>query len=233
MPVPYFYTTTIQNDVLTLDEETSRHIVQVLRMEKADHIRLTDGHGHSADAEITTAHKKHCVVAIQSREFSPQPTNQVSIAISLIKNTSRFEWFLEKATELGTTEIIPLLCTRTESEKFKLERFTGICKSAMLQSQQTWLPRLQEPVAFMELINNCDHHQRFIAHCADDDKEHLAAAYDAMLDSHLILIGPEGDFTPEEIMAAKNAGFVPVSLGNTRLRTETAGIFAAAVCNSF
>jgi 16S rRNA (uracil1498-N3)-methyltransferase len=103
----------------------------------------------------------------------------------------------------------------------------------MLQSQQTWLPRLHEPVEFSKLLREAHHHQRFIAHCADDDKQNLSGAYDPMLDSHIILIGPEGDFTPAEIITAKSSGFVPVTLGATRLRSETAGIFAAAIGSSF
>lgn len=229
---PFFFTANLSSEIITLDEETSKHIVQVLRMEQGEQIRLTDGMGNSGIAEVTDAHKKRCTVRLVNNEFQPPTSRQLTIAISLIKNSARFEWFLEKATELGTAEIIPLICERTSSEKFRMDRYRGICRSAMLQSMQTWMPVLHEPVRFADLIAAAGHHQRFIAHCEEDEKHQLSSAYDPMLDSHIILIGPEGDFTMREIIDARNNGFMPVSLGSTRLRSETAGIYAAVVGNS-
>lgn len=232
MSLPYFFLENFDPFAkeLALEEETSRHIVQVLRMKEGERLMLTDGRGHSIEGEIISAHKKHSSVNIISSRIIPRSAPQLTIAISLIKNVNRFEWFLEKATELGTAEIIPLICERTESEKFRYDRLTGICKSAMLQSLQTWLPLLHEPRNFLEVAMEARQQQKMIAHCADDAKRNLSSVFNPSLDSHIILIGPEGDFSENEIRSSINLKFEAVSLGNTRLRTETAGIFAAAVC---
>ena len=214
-----------------IDEDTSRHIIQVLRMQEGEKIKLTDGKGHTVQGDIISAHKKHAAVQITSFEIAAKRTTQLTIAISLVKNASRFEWFLEKATELGTSEVIPLICERTERQKFRHDRMMGICRSAMLQSMQAWLPELHEPVHFNDVVKNAKHQQKMIAHCMKDAKVEFASLYNPSLDTHVILIGPEGDFTEKEIAAAKECSFVPVSLGSTRLRTETAGLFAAAWAN--
>ena len=143
------------------------------------------------------------------------------------KNVSRFEWFLEKATEIGVGEIIPLICERTEKEKFRQDRLQQILISAMLQSQQCHMPLLQEPLAFNKAVN-LNFEQKFIAHCTDEKKAPLSTQSKRSTSS-LILIGPEGDFTNIEIELALNKKFVPVSLGENRLRTETAGIVAATL----
>lgn len=229
MSLPYFFAEYISESETALEEETSKHIVQVLRMKPGEHLRLTDGKGNAAEGEITDAHKKHCIVKIINKEFIPKPSRQLTIAISLIKNMSRFEWFIEKATELGVAEIIPMICERTEKQKFRHGRFLNICTSAMLQSMQTWRPQLHEPVNFKDVVNDSKHQQKIIAHCLDDDKRMLNKVFDASLSSHIILIGPEGDFSVNEINLAREHGFIPVSLGGTRLRTETAGIYASVV----
>lgn len=232
MSLHCFFVEHISGNELTLDDETSRHIVQVLRMDKGERLLLTNGKGISAEGEIIDPHKKHCTVTIVQQNFTPPSSLQLTIAISLIKNTSRFEWFLEKATELGTTEIIPLICERTIREKFRHDRLLGICKSAMLQSLQSWLPVLHEPRNFSEIISGATHQQKMIAYCIEEDKRELASAFQSSLQSHIILIGPEGDFSENEITNAKRHGFIPVSLGRTRLRTETAGIYAAVICRA-
>lgn len=232
MALPYFFTSAITAEELTLDEDNSRHIVQVLRMDTAEHILLTDGKGTSAEAEIILANKKHCTVHVINRVYHPRPARQLTIAISLIKNVSRFEWFLEKATELGTASIIPLICERTEKQKFRIDRFSNICKSAMLQSMQYWLPDLHEAQSFDDVIKQAAQQQKLIAHCVEDEKQELLLYAADSSFSRIILIGPEGDFTTDEIEAAKGSGFKPVSLGHTRLRTETAGMYAAVVLNS-
>jgi 16S rRNA (uracil1498-N3)-methyltransferase len=232
MSLPYFFIDYIgpHSTELVLDEETSKHIVQVLRMQKGKKIRLTDGKGRAVETEIVDAHKKHCLVHVISSEFFPRESPQLTIAISLIKNVSRFEWFLEKATELGTAEIVPLICERTERLRIRQERLVSICKSAMLQSMQTWMPSLHEARPYMDVIKNAAQHQKMIAHCAGGEKRDLSSVFDPSGNSHIILIGPEGDFSDAEIAKAMQLGFDPVSLGNTRLRTETAGIVAAAGC---
>jgi 16S rRNA (uracil1498-N3)-methyltransferase len=152
---------------------------------------------------------------------------RIAIGISLVKNTSRFEWFLEKATEIGVAEIIPLQCARTVKEKFRFDRMEQILTSAMLQSQQCWKPMLHPPTAFDKALElSFDH--KMIAHCVEEEKQQLSSLVHDVR-SKLILIGPEGDFTSTEIANALQHGFTPVSLGHTRLRTETAGLVAAAL----
>ena len=230
MSVPYFFIEELNAAVhqLDLDEDTSRHIIQVLRMQEGEQLRLTDGKGNIANCMIVSPHKKHATISITSLESTPQDAPKLCIAISLVKNASRFEWFLEKATELGAAEIIPLLCERTERQKFRHDRMVGICRSAMLQSLQTWLPLLHEPVSFNDVVSNARQQQKMIAHCVKEAKVEFSSLYNPSLGSHVILIGPEGDFSENEIARARENNFIPVSLGSTRLRTETAGIFAAA-----
>jgi len=236
MHLPFFYIAAfdrIQKEII-LDEETSKHIVQVLRMKTGESLNLTDGKGNLLTTEIIDDHKKHCLVEVKSQIQIPKSKRNISIAISLLKNANRFEWFLEKATEIGITEIIPLICERTEKEKFRQERMQGILISAMLQSQQCWLPVLQEPVAYVRILEDFKalqklYDQKFIAHCVDEEKANLADLVNESLNSQIILIGPEGDFTKEEIDLALQLHFTPVSMGNTRLRTETAGVVAASL----
>jgi len=232
MQLPFFYTSdyVISQKEIVLDEDTSRHVVQVLRMKEGEKLNLTDGRGNLIIAGIIDAHKKHCSVNIQHSEFNAQHLKRITIAISLLKNTSRFEWFLEKATEIGVSEIIPLICERTEKQKFRYDRMKGICVSAMLQSQQTWLPILHEPVQFDNLeIWKCNDGTNLIAHCIDDNKQILSHLQITKSSNQLIAIGPEGDFTKNEIEFALQNDFIPVSLGETRLRTETAGIVASTL----
>ena len=245
MALPFFYIDTIQNDSLSiiLNEENSKHIVQVLRMQNGEHLQLTDGKGNLFTAQIIDNNKKKCSVEIIKTINNPPSANNIIIAISLIKNHSRFEWFLEKATEIGVTEIIPLICTRTEKQHFRQERMKGILISAMLQSQQTWLPHLHESVKYEKYIENLKENtgQKFIAHCEESKLKHnlstIQASKPVRTDVNggghtTILIGPEGDFTNIEIETALTNNFIPVALGNTRLRTETAGIVAATLlCN--
>lgn len=229
MALPYFYepSVSVASKNFTLSEETSKHCVQVLRMKEDDQLQLTDGRGNLFTAFITNADKKKCEVAIHSSNFTPHPTKKVCIAISLLKNASRFEWFLEKATELGIGEIMPLLCQRTERQHFRFDRMNAILVSAMLQSQQTWLPVLHEPVKFENVINVSTYHQKLIAHCEEGSKQCIKELQ--LSQSIQMLIGPEGDFSHEEIEKALNKNYIPVSLGNTRLRTETAGISASVL----
>ena len=169
------------------------------------------------------------------KRFQDESTRRVSIAISLLKNANRFEWFLEKATEIGVSEIIPLICERTEKEKFRFDRMQGIVISAMLQSQQVWLPLLHEPVIFENVeiwipktigSGNCTN---YIAHCMEGNKSMISHSHISTSSHSLICIGPEGDFTAQEIDLALQHNFTPVTLGETRLRTETAGLVAATL----
>lgn len=234
MSLSYFYIEQADPsaDEIKLDEDTSYHIVQVLRMKPGELLQLTDGKGNLLTGSIIDYHKKQCRIRIGEKRYLVAGTRKVGIAISLIKNASRFEWFLEKATEIGVSEIIPLLCERTVREKFRFDRMKGICISAMLQSQQTWLPLLHEPVSFDQLFRQEEigsYQQKFIAHCGDGDKQSLAVLPDRSPVSEIILVGPEGDFSPKEIELAAQMNFTAVTLGETRLRTETAGVVAATL----
>lgn len=219
----------VHDKQVILNEETSRHIIQVLRMQEGAHIQLTNGNGHLLEAEITEAHKKRTIVKILKEETIPATSKRITMAISPIKNASRFEWFLEKATEIGVNEIIPLICQRTEKEKLRTSRLQQILVSAMLQSRQVWLPDLHEPTTFSQLMEKAVYEKKYIAHCEDALKSNLANESLSNSDSVLMLIGPEGDFTLAEIKQAIDKGFIPVTLGDNRLRTETAGVVAVTL----
>lgn len=228
MALPHFFVESIAAASVQLDEDTSKHIIGVLRMQKGEEVLLTNGRGQKARAQIVDDNRKRCVVRVQTAETEEERTPGVSVAISITKNASRFEWFLEKATEIGVNEIIPLICARTEKEKFRYDRMKGILVSALLQSQQAWLPVLHEPTAFEDTVKKATAEKKFIAHCLPEQKDQLATVLRPSASS-LILIGPEGDFTQQEIDLALQHGFRAVALSETRLRTETAGLVAATL----
>jgi len=233
MQLPYFYQKNldITNSQLVLNEETSKHCVQVLRMNEGEKLQLTNGIGNVYIAEIVAAHKKNCIVKkIDSTTHLPN-AKKISIAISILKNASRFEWFLEKATEIGVAEIIPIISTRTERQHFRFDRMNAVLIAAMLQSQQTFLPKLYEPMAYNDIFQFSNFETKLIAHCEDDKKTDLKNV--GLSNSTQILIGPEGDFTTAEIDLALKNNYQPVTLGNTRLRTETAGIVAATLLMNY
>ena len=232
MSIPYFYQEGVNGlGASILNEETSKHCIQVLRMKTGEALHLTDGKGGLLKAVIVTEHKRNCEVNILESTFQEHKGRKVSIAISLLKNTNRLEWFLEKATEMGITEIIPLLCQRTEKQQFRFDRMNQILISAMLQSQQTWLPELHQPTKIEEVITRVASSQKLIAHCEETSKQSIPQL--SIADDVQILIGPEGDFTTAEIDLALQKGYLPISLGQTRLRTETAGVVAAALLVNF
>jgi len=227
MALPYFYEPEITEGttVFTLSEETSKHCVKVLRMQTGEQLNLTDGNGNIYTAAILSPDKKNTEVNILASTQSEKPSRKISIGISLLKNTGRFEWFLEKATEIGVSEIIPLICERTERQHFRYDRMNNVLIAAMLQSQQTWLPRLHEPRPIEEVMVSAA--QKFIAHCEPYEKQTLNDV--SLTGNVLMLIGPEGDFSPGEIEMSVKNHFRPVSLGQNRLRTETAGVVAATL----
>lgn len=214
--------------MLELPEDSARHVVQVLRMQAGEQLKLCDGQGRLASASIISAGKKQCTVAIQTVTQVDPPAKKISIAISPVKNSSRFEWFLEKATEIGVQEIIPMICQRTEKQHLRIDRLQNILISAMLQSQQAWLPELSEPRPLSTVLQSHEGYRKLMAHCVDDDHRVQLASLGSEART-LILIGPEGDFTLDEINSALEAGFKPVMLGETRLRTETAGVVAVSL----
>lgn len=213
----------------TLPQEESAHCIRVLRKKEGDTIYIADGKGHFFDAEIIEAHQKHCVVNIINTIDEPKPwSNNLHIAFAPTKNMDRVEWFAEKATEIGIDRFSPLLCRYSERKEIKLPRIEKILISAMKQSQKSFVPQLDEMTAFADFIRQPFDGQKFIAHCYPQEKKLLKDAY-----THggnvLILIGPEGDFSEKEVQLALDNGFEPISLGNSRLRTETAALVA---CNT-
>lgn len=199
-------------------------------MTEGERMHLTDGCGHLLTAVIANPHKKHCEVNIEHVQFFQPTSPQITIAIALLKNAGRYEWFLEKATEIGVHVIVPIISERTEKIKIKTERLQSILVSALLQSRQVWLPRFPEPIKFTEFLESREWQQppqKFIAHCLEHERVSLKT--EAIKENAIILIGPEGDFTTSEIGAALEAGYKAVTLGDTRLRTETAGIVAATL----
>ena len=228
MQLPIFFQEEITGSpAFSLNEEASKHISQVLRMKAGDLIELTNGKGQLLTAEIVQSHKRSTKIKVISRLNIQPSAPAITIAISLLKNTSRFEWFIEKATEIGISEIIPLICTRTEKQKFRQDRLRNILISAMLQSRQCWLPILSDAMKFNEVVSLSSYQNKFIAHCDEGDKNALGDQSFSSLS--VILIGPEGDFTKEEVTAAIQNNFIPVSLGETRLRSETAAVVAATL----
>ena len=190
---------------------------------------IHNGNGQLLTATLITADKKSADVKIISMDRLPDTKPNISIASSLIKNANRFEWFLEKATEIGVKEIIPLISGRTEKQHFRLDRMKKIIVSAMLQSQQTWLPLLNEPVKYADFVNGFLCENKFIAHCEEQDQKRPLRDEKYLPGDGIILIGPEGDFTKPEIDLALQNNYMAVSLGETRLRTETAAIVAAVL----
>jgi len=225
-----FYTPELSGNTYTLDETESKHCVRVLRLEKGDEITLVDGRGGFFSAEISDPNPKRCVVNVTKSELNFGQRNfQVHLAIAPTKNMDRIEWFLEKATEIGVSRVTPLLCRHSERKEIKHDRLEKVMISAMKQSLKAYLPQLDELTKFNEFVHQPFEGQKFIAHCEEQHRELLKNAL-IPNKSYLILIGPEGDFSPEEIEMAIAAGFVPVSLGDSRLRTETAGVVA---CHTF
>ena len=214
---------------IQLDENESNHCVKVLRLRNGDNITMIDGVGGLFQAQITDAHHKKCRVEIKESTFVPKPEPFIHIAIAPTKNIERFEWFVEKSIEIGVGMITPLLCEKSERKSVNHERIEKIVVSAMKQSLNLHKTTLNELTKFSDVIKNMKLAQNFIAHCENTEKQSLKLSCKPQTDT-LILIGPEGDFSAKEIALATNSGFSPVTLGDTRLRTETAGIVA---CHSF
>ena len=226
-----FYVPNISGAEVILDETESRHAVKVLRLSTGDSVQLIDGKGNFYEAEISNAHPKKCKLSILKtiHEFGKRYF-QIHIAIAPTKNIERFEWFLEKCTEIGIDEITPILCDHSERKAIKPERLEKILVSAIKQSLKAYLPKLNELTSFKDFIPGSTTKNKYIAHCYDGNKIHLTNE-NLKNEDVLILIGPEGDFSLEEVEFAKNHGFKEITLGTSRLRTETAGIVACHIIN--
>ncbi|KQB39730.1 16S rRNA (uracil(1498)-N(3))-methyltransferase [Flavobacterium aquidurense] len=207
------------------DKEESRHIIKVLRKKDSDILHVTNGFGLLFETEITLASDNKCTVQVLSIKKSPEPKFHLHLAVAPTKMNDRFEWFLEKATEIGIQEITPIICDRSERKVINLERFEKIILSAMKQSNETYLPKLNEAISFKEFIKQKNKGLQLIAHCEETDKKSLKDILKPN-ESVTMLIGPEGDFSEKEIALAIENNYQPVMLGNTRLRTETAAIVA-------
>ena len=210
-----------------LNPEESKHAIRVLRLREGDEILVGDGRGVQYTTEISQISKQDVQVNILEKKSFPMLPHRVTVAISPTKNLSRFEWFLEKATELGVSEIVPLISQRTERAKIKEERSEKIILNASKQSQRAYVPLLRPTRTFEELLKS-ESDGGLIAHCIND-KKRMAIEVNSERSKSLILIGPEGDFTPEEVELAEKEGFKGVLLNKNRLRTETAGILAVAM----
>lgn len=220
-----FYTPDIQS-VHELPEEEAAHALRVLRLQAGDEIMLTDGVGHFYHARISLAAHKRCLVDILEVEpQAPLWSGHLHIAMAPTKNMDRTEWFAEKATEIGIDEITCLNCRFSERKEVKPARLEKILVSAMKQSQKSVLPKLNGMTDFRHFVEKPFEGRKFIAHCEEEEKPLIKDIYKSG-ENALVLIGPEGDFSPEEIALAKANGFEAISLGNSRLRTETAALVA-------
>ncbi len=212
----------------TFSREESKHITKVLRKKEGDTLHITNGLGLLCKGFITFSNLNKCIIELDSKEFHPAKEHKLHMAVAPTKMNDRYEWFLEKATEIGIDEITPILCDHSERKSIKSERFERILQSAMKQSLQYHLPKLNPMVSFSEFIAQNRKGQLLIAHCEESNKKSIQEILKPK-NNITFLIGPEGDFSPTEIEKALKKGYLPVSLGNNRLRTETAAIVSCSI----
>lgn len=223
-----FYATQINNTEITLDENDSRHAVKSLRLSYGEPLEIVDGRGNVFSTEIISAHHKKCICKIIDVTQEDSLPYSLHMAVAPTKNIDRFEWFLEKATELGISEITPILCSNSERRSIKPERLERIMISAMKQSLKATKPILNPLTTISEFISQEKEGVKLMAHCEKGEKTILSKIENTHK-AFTILIGPEGDFTPSEILDASEGGFKAISLGSSRLRTETAALFSVAI----
>lgn len=225
-----FFRDNISGSTIEFDKDQSRHCIKVLRLHKGSIIHITDGKGNLAEAVITDDSSQHCLAEIRHRENKESDRDfNLCLAIAPTKNHDRFEWFVEKATEIGVSEIVPLICEHSERKTVKHERLHNIAIAALKQSHHVFLPQISEPVMFGDFIKSQNSEQKFIC-TLELSKGHLKDMYKPYSDV-IVLVGPEGDFTLDELKSSEQNGFTAVSLGTSRLRTETAGIVACSIIN--
>ncbi len=225
-----FYAPDIQT-TLTLPESDSQHAVKVLRLREGDTLDVIDGRGNRYSCRLVAAHPKHAAVEIVATEHVALYWEQhITVGVAPTKHLDRMEWMVEKLTEIGVNSIVPLLCDRSERKEIKVERLQKIAVAAMKQSLKAFLPKISPMTPIEAFLTECSANQRFIAYCDPAIPRHeLVAKYRSRTDT-AIIIGPEGDFSPREIEYALAGGWQPVTLGDNRLRTETAAIVA---CDTF
>lgn len=226
-----FYAPNIEGKYFTLNKEESKHIIKVLRKTEGEIIHFTNGKGLFFETQIISAIPSACEVEIlKSFEGDDRRNYKIHIAIAPTKNNDRTEWFLEKTTEIGIDEITPIICEQSERKVIKHDRFEKVITSALKQSLKSFHPKLNEQQKLKSFLGNDFEGHKYIAYIDKDVTLELTKAYNKGEDV-LILIGPEGDFRPEEVELAKQKGFIPISLGKSRLRTETAGVVACNIIN--
>lgn len=219
-----FYSTDIEGQTILLEEDETKHALKVLRMEWGAAVQVLDGMGNLYQANLVEQVDKKAVLQINSQQSFSQHMPEIVIAIAPTKSSDRLEWMVEKATELGVDGIVPVICARSEKRKLNTDRLRKIVVSACKQSKNPWFPTVQEPMDIKKFLSISE--PGLIAHCMDDTKREITQMPLAHQKQIIILIGPEGDFTTEELELALSKGWQPVSLGENRLRTETAGLFA-------
>ena len=223
-----FYAADFTAPEYTLSEEESRHAVKVLRLVEGDTLHLTNGRGSLYRCEVVVAHHKHCLVRVveHQQEYEKMPYELI-MAVAPTKSIDRYEWFLEKATEIGVTEFVPLVSEHSERRTIKHEREEKVITSAVKQSLKAYHPHLSEVTPFEKVVAREFDGRKFIAHCGDvvSEKRYLASTL-RKGENALILIGPEGDFSPAEVALAVANGFEEITLGTQRFRTETAAVVA-------
>jgi 16S rRNA (uracil1498-N3)-methyltransferase len=221
-----FYIPQVDGEVVRLDEAESGHAVRVLRLKPGDDVVVTDGCGGWYNGVIGVAHHRHCSILIKRVQMDyGKRSFRVHLAVAPVKNNDRTEWFLEKATEIGIDQLTPLQCTYSERKNLNATRLQKIAVAAMKQSLKAWLPVIDEWVPFADFVKRPFVGTKLIAHCHPGEKPHMKNVITAG-ENVLVLIGPEGDFSPEEVSLALQNGFMEVSLGKSRLRTETAALVA-------
>jgi 16S rRNA (uracil1498-N3)-methyltransferase len=225
-----FYSTSIQENLIFLNEEESRHCIKVLRLKIGNLVNVTDGKGNHYKTTILEDNPRKTMLQIDKIVTIDKHPIHIHIAISPTKNISRFEWFLEKSVEMGISEITPVIASQSERKKINFDRCHKIILSGMKQSLQYWLPQFNQLIVFSEFLKREDQNDKFIGYCDEVNPEHLFDVYEKG-DNATILIGPEGDFSKEEFDLAKKKGYKPISLGKSRLRTETAGLAACHIIN--
>lgn len=227
-----FYNATLNpNDTeIAFDNIESKHLAKVLRKKISDPINITNGKGYLFEAKLSMVTDKKCIAKIENTHFFEKQKPTITLAIAPTKSIDRIEWLLEKATEIGLDTFVPLLCQHSERKQLKTERLEKIAISAIKQSQQYWLPIIEPLTNFKKFVTTAKG-TKLIAHCDDDSEKKLISEFKNAHDNYSILIGPEGDFSVNEIKLATDNGFNPISLGNNRLRTETAGLVAVSCLN--
>lgn len=229
-----FYTPDIKDNIFSFDEQESKHCIKVLRKTKGDLVQLVDGRGGFFTAKIIEDNFKKCIVEIVDRKITENHFSHINIAIAPTKNIDRIEWFLEKSTEIGINSIYLFKSKNSERNNVNIDRLEKILISAMKQSCQAYKPKMYDLLNYSELLKNTSGFKgKYIAYCAEEfEKKHLRDSFNSD-ENNIVLIGPEGDFTKDEVSLAINSGFKTVSLGENRLRTETAALVSCAILNFY